>query len=88
MRINKIEVIFSSISETSLSGTCKVDAAYDDGMHISEDVGCNFQMHACIENGIIVSRGDKMLDGSELDAIWLAVSDLSKKMLAESASVK
>lgn len=86
MLINKIEIFAFTIADDgkSLSGTCKVDAVYDDGVSISEDIGNNFQMHAFIsENGGIMSRADTMIDGSEIDVIWAAVSDLSKSKLSE-----
>ena len=87
MIINNIEIVsFEVSSETkSLSGICKVDASYDDGVSISEDIGQNFQMHAFIsDSGDVKSRADKMTDDEEIGQIWAAVSKLSKATLLKS----
>jgi hypothetical protein len=84
MIINNIKIVKIILAKDgkSLSGTCKIDATYSDGVSVSEDMGDNFQMHAFINTeGFIESRSDAMIGGSETDALWLAVSTLSKDTL-------
>lgn len=86
MKINSIEIVSFKMAKNgkSVSGTCRVDATYDDGVHISEDIGENFQVHAFIsEDGMIMSRADGMICGDEIDVAWSAVSVLSKSLLSK-----
>jgi len=87
MNIKNITIVDFEVNEKlkSLSGTCKVEATYNDGFDIANDVGELFEMHAYMsDEGVIKSRGDLMITGDELDDVWKAVTALAKKTLAES----